>query len=167
LAAAVQSEVEYHIDYAELVHYEKNIIYPPLYGATIHCSCLWSNSSSTSSEKGHDSNNNSNSNRIVEGDFVAFMEGFAHYERHGYKGRKQPVEYSSTPSASLVKDVHIVPYKFNWGILLHGEIPHLSTAVTYIELNTIKRVIMGFNVFDTIVGPIVAQAPEHSSAFNR
>lgn len=160
LAADIQSEVEYHIDYAELVRYEYNIIYPPLYGATVHCSRLWSTNHISSTEQDRTDTPN---NTIVGGEFVAFMEGFPHYERHGYKGRKLPVDYSSSYS----NDIRVVPYKFNQGILLHGEIPHLSTPIQSIEPRTIPRVIMGFNVFDTVVGPFVAIAPEHSSAFNR
>jgi hypothetical protein len=33
--------VEYYVDYAEVVRYETNLIYPPLYyGGTLHCSRL-------------------------------------------------------------------------------------------------------------------------------
>jgi hypothetical protein len=32
-----QSKVEYHVDYAELVRYETNLIYSPLYGGNLHC----------------------------------------------------------------------------------------------------------------------------------
>jgi hypothetical protein len=35
-----QSHVEYHVDYAELVRYETNLIYPPLYGGTLYGSRL-------------------------------------------------------------------------------------------------------------------------------
>jgi len=38
LSASPKSEVQYHIDYAELVRYETNIIYPPIYAGTLHCS---------------------------------------------------------------------------------------------------------------------------------
>jgi hypothetical protein len=92
------------------------------------------------------------------------MEGLPHYERHGYKAKKLPVEVDYSSSSS--NDIRVVPYKFNQGILLHGEIPHLSTPIQSIEPSIIPRVIMGFNVFDTVVGPLVAIAPEHSSAFN-
>jgi hypothetical protein len=40
LAAKEQPQVEYHVDYVELVRYETNLIYPPLYGGTLHCSRL-------------------------------------------------------------------------------------------------------------------------------
>jgi hypothetical protein len=165
LAADVQSEVEYHIDYAELVRYEYNITYPPLYGATVHCSRLWSSSNSTTSNNNTDPERADHpSSTIVGGEFVAFMEGLPHYERHGYKAKKLPVEVDYSSSSS--NDIRVVPYKFNQGILLHGEIPHLSTPIQSIEPRIIPRVIMGFNVFDTVVGPLVAIAPEHSSAFN-
>jgi hypothetical protein len=168
LAADVQSEVEYHIDYAELVRYEYNITYPPLYGATVHCSRLWSSSNTTTTNNNRETDRADNpNNTIVGGEFVAFMEGFPHYERHGYKGKKLPVEVEYSSSSTSTNDIRVVPYKFNQGILLHGEIPHSSTPIQSIEPRTIPRVIMGFNVFDTVVGPLVAIAPEHSSAFNR
>lgn len=125
----------------------------------MHCSRLWS----TATQKDDERNYSNSNNEIVGGDFVAFLDGLEHYEKHGYKGSKKPVVFSSLSNDD---NVCIVPYKFNQGILIHGEIPHASTPITYIDPK-FKRVIMGFNVFDTIVGPLVSLAPEHSPAFNR
>ena len=36
IASSLSDEVAYHIDYAEILRYQTNIIHPPLYGATLH-----------------------------------------------------------------------------------------------------------------------------------
>ena len=69
LSAKENSEVQYHIDYAELVRYETGIIYPPLYAGTIHCSKVADG-------------------EIVGGKFEANLAGLEHYNKVGYKGKK-------------------------------------------------------------------------------
>jgi len=150
LSAVEKSQVEYHIDYAELIRYETNIIYPPLYGGTIHCSRLTEDP------------NEYLLGRIEGGSLLVFREGLDHYERHGYKCKKRPLPLPDNEP----KQVVCIPYRFNRGIVCDGEYPHLSTPIQSLPPG-MRRVIMGFNVFDHCVGPYVMKAPEHSKAFNR
>jgi len=69
LAALVGSQVMYHLDYAEQIRYESNVIVPPLVAGTLHCTRA----------------------KIKGGDFVVSLDGITHYDKHGYKcKRSQP-----------------------------------------------------------------------------
>lgn len=57
-------------------------------------------------------------------------------------------------------------YRRNRGIVHDGNFPHLSTPITHIKPG-LKRVILGFNSFPTVLGECCMRAPEHSDAFNR
>eukprot|EP00814_Leptocylindrus_danicus_P017392 CAMPEP_0116034356 /NCGR_PEP_ID=MMETSP0321-20121206/19567_1 /TAXON_ID=163516 /ORGANISM="Leptocylindrus danicus var. danicus, Strain B650" /LENGTH=362 /DNA_ID=CAMNT_0003510669 /DNA_START=117 /DNA_END=1202 /DNA_ORIENTATION=+ len=139
LASTLSNEVDYHIDYAELIRYEHNIIVPPLYGCVVHCT---DNAS------------------IIGGDFMINTDGIDHYEKHGYKCKLASINFDCERSWTTI------PYKFNRAILFNGEFPHLSTKLTRMPSDT-KRVIIGVNFFTHDVGPIVQLAPEHSPAFVR
>lgn len=157
--------VAYHIDYAEGVRYEHNIIVPPIFGAVLHCT-------DTSIVK------------MVGGDFLIHTGGLEHYKKHGYKqGKKIDEEgMSYAGGSSKVQDCDEsrigknnwmkIPYRYNRVILFDGEYPHMSTKVTFLSSPTknkraspAKRVIMGFNFFSNDVGLLVQRAPEHSPAF--
>jgi len=183
LASTEKSQVPYHLDYAEQIRYEYNLIVPPLLAGTLQCSPV---------------------KNMEGGDFWVCMDGLKHYEHHGYKGLKskqqqQPDKtttttstsndkYTSGPSSSefdFSKDTAAewikVPYRYNQMILQTGQLPHLSTQIQSMEplsdkmhLVTgndnrpkIKRVILGFNVFGHDYGPLVQKAPEHSDVFRR
>ena len=68
-----------------------------------------------------------------------------------------------------------VQYKYNRATLCDGTLPHFSSPVTSIESTESsissssrrhKRVIVGFNICNCEIGPLVEQYPEHSSKFN-
>jgi hypothetical protein len=145
LSAGLGSRVQYHIDYAELIRYETNIIYPPLYAGTLQCSRF----------------TDAVGERIVGGAFEANLEGLAHYERFGYKCKKEPVLDRDTSSAWVS-----MPYRYNRGCVHDGDLPHLSTEITEMP-EGMRRVIMGFNMFGHDCGPSAMAAPEHSKAFTR
>ena len=168
LSAGVGSQVEYHIDYAELVRYETNIIYPPLYAGTLQI---------TPVEDGE----------MVGGEFAANMRGLDHYRECGYKCRLKKgaaAEKSFTPAddIGITKSTRAqegqddlldtsssawmkVPYRCNRGIVHDGDLPHLSTMIESLPPH-LRRVIIGFNLFTNEVGPAAQRAPEHSSKFN-
>lgn len=53
-------------------------------------------------------------------------------------------------------------------MILDGDYPHLSTAVTHLGDSTARRVILGFNCFPAgAVAECTRRAPEHSDAFRR
>jgi hypothetical protein len=66
LAAETNSEVPYHLDYAEQIRYETNVVVPPLVAGTIQCT----------------------RDKIKGGDFLISLEGIPHYEKHGYKCKR-------------------------------------------------------------------------------
>lgn len=69
LAAGPGAQVPYHLDYAEQVRYESNVIVPPILAGTLQCT----------------------RDNITGGDFLVSLEGIPHYQKHGYKcKRKQP-----------------------------------------------------------------------------
>lgn len=195
LSSHINDEVQYHIDYAELVRYEHNIIYPPLYAGTVQCSPLNVNDRIDQTEQ--------NGGSMVGGDFAVNIQGLEHYEKHGYKGKKSQDpfagfkpesshQYSTsfqTSSSSKPFDMYnhfytnqmvsannkttddfwiAIPYRYNQGILHKGEYPHLSTLIKKMSPPNIhQRVIMGLNVFGFDVGPLVQKAPEHSATFQK
>jgi hypothetical protein len=74
LSAPIGSQVPYHLDYAEQVRYETNIIVPPVLAGTLQCSPIHENDS------------------MIGGDFLVYTKnnnGLQHYETFGYKGMKQ------------------------------------------------------------------------------
>lgn len=137
LAANARSCVNYHIDYAEWLRYRYNMTVLPILAGTWQC---------TRSEA-----------NINGGEFWAHEKGLEHYKQHGYKAALCPI---NAMDEYWVK----IPYRFNQLIVQSGQLPHLSTNVNSIEDNW-KRVIVGFNVFLSDVGPLVQESPEHSEAF--
>lgn len=101
---------------------------------------------------------------MVGGAFRANTSGLPHYKRFGYKTKLQSAE---TFAADQTQAQWLtVPYLSNRGILHDGDFPHLSTEITHIE-PSLRRVILGFNVFTDHVADCNMRAPEHSDAFNR
>jgi hypothetical protein len=159
LAAEEGSRVPYHLDYAEQIRYESNVIVPPVLAGILHCTAA----------------------AVEGGDYCAHLDGLEHYEKHGYKGAKIDQKEGSADASSIsVLPVEEdpgwvqVPYKYSRMIWQSGHLPHLSTTVDKLESEVgsrmtcpPKRVIVGFNVFLHDVGPTVQRAPEHSAAFRR
>jgi len=145
LSSGLSSEVQYHIDYAELYRYENNNICPPLYAGTCQVSPL-------------------ESGEIIGGNFMVNLGGLNHYRKFGYKAKLLSHEALETDLNS--PDWMTIKYKENRGIIHDGDLPHLSTPITYIDQSK-RRVILGFNCFTDTVGPCCERAPEHSDAFNR
>lgn len=130
--------VEYHVDYAEMHRYRTNVIYPPLYGATLHVTKA----------------------KVSGGDLHVNKLGLEHYRKVGYKQKLGQINDLHT------QDWVKVDYKFNRGILCGGDLPHLSSTVEDVG-DGMSRVIIGFNLFDHEVGPMAQQYPEHSAKFNK
>lgn len=146
LASRENEEVQYHIDYAELYRYETNIIYPPIYGGTLHVAPI------TCHED------------MRGGEFNANIRGIDHYRQFGYKGRlssKESLEKDFTNSNWLS-----IPYQRNRGIVFDGDFPHYAAKITHIQPH-LKRVILGLNCFPKELHECCSRAPEHSDAFNR
>lgn len=149
--ASDSTNVEYHIDYAERLRYEHNVLAAPIWAGTLQCT----------------------SNSIKGGQFAVNLQGMNHYERHGYKGNKSGEHMGGWSQPPLTDHVHhdidtgwiTIPYRYNRMIGHSGHLPHLS-APFEVE-DGCYRVIVGFNVFRNDVGPYVSQAPEHSRAFRR
>ena len=143
-------QVHYHVDYAELVRYEHNVLAAPVWAGTLQCT----------------------SRPIEGGQFAVNLQGMNHYERHGYKGNKSgdPMGGWSEPVEREAVDWNqetgwvTIPYRYNRMIGHSGHLPHLSAPFA---CRGGYRVIVGFNVFRNDVGPTVSQAPEHSHAFRR
>jgi hypothetical protein len=159
LAADKGSRVPYHLDYAEQIRYESNVIVPPALAGILQCTAA----------------------AVEGGEYCAHLDGLEHYEKHGYKGAKLDKKEDSA-NASNISVLPVeedpgwvkVPYKYNRMIWQSGHLPHLSTTVERIDSKVgsrmacpPKRVIVGFNVFLHDVGPTVQRAPEHSAAFRR
>lgn len=152
--ASQEQPVCYHVDYAELIRYEHNIMATPLWAGTLQCTRDF----------------------ILEGgQFAVNLQGIQHYLQYGYKGCKNDGDTMGgwqCPSSS--NKVHYnretqwvtIPYQYNRMIGHSGHLPHLSAPFTVSNENS-HRVILGFNVFRTDVGPTVMVAPEHSDAFRR
>lgn len=145
LASEAGSSVPYHLDYAEQIRYDTNIIVPPILAGTLQCT----------------------KSTIVGGKYCTNLQGLEHYQRHGYKGKRSA--YSD--ARDFLQDADekhqwiAIDYRFNRIICQSGHLPHLSTTVEEIQDPFSKRVIVGFNVFLSDIGPMVQQAPEHSDAF--
>lgn len=129
--------VPFHLDYAEQIRYEQNIIVPPLLAGTLQCS----------------------KDTIDGGNYYVSLKGIPHYESSGYKAKRQPVDMEDPEVINL-------PYKYNQLTCHLGNLPHGSTRVESIQGDQL-RVIVGFNVFCANSGPLVQLAPEHSEKFRR
>jgi len=158
LASEQGAQVPYHIDYAEQLRYEYNIIVPPLWAGTLQCT----------------------EGAVDGGEFVYHTGGLEHYSVNGYKGLKSSGDGACT-ELFQASDHHTwnnefdsigpeewirVPFKRNRLIVMSGQLPHLSMPVVSLPLGK-KRVIVGFNVFPHSIGSFVQVAPEHSPAFRR
>ncbi|EEY58840.1 uncharacterized protein PITG_11822 [Phytophthora infestans T30-4] len=153
IASDCNDETEYHLDYAEQVRYETNVIFPPIYGATLHVRRA--------------------TNSFEGGGFHANLTGLSHYDKYGYKTRKRPHRLTTDELETLSKSEpgwKHVAYRYRRGILCDGEFPHFSGRVRTLPSSPdlpVKRVIVGFNLFPSEIGTCVAKFPEHSGAFNR
>jgi hypothetical protein len=146
-------EVGYHMDYAELIRYEHNILAAPLWAGTLQCTF----------------------HTMEGGEFAVNVNGIQHYQQHGYKGNisgdsmggwsscRAPTTNKEQVSWEKETGWVTIPYKYNRMIGHSGHLPHLSAPFSCQDY----RVIVGFNVFRMDVGPFVEQAPEHSHAFRR
>jgi hypothetical protein len=186
LASLVGSQVPYHLDYAEQIRYDTNVICPPLYAGTLQCSKTQVHHSCGDNDKDTADGNGmiADSTTVMKGgDFWVNVQGLDHYRQYGYKGAlvsktkdkrhataddedDETVDWLPpnivTDSSGWVR----IPFSYNRIICHKGDLPHCSTKVEALPPNTM-RVIVGFNVFPRIVGERVQQAPEHSNAFRR
>ncbi|CEG39715.1 uncharacterized protein PHALS_09951 [Plasmopara halstedii] len=172
IASDCDDKTEYHLDYAEQVRFETNVIFPPIYGATLHVSPLRSDSEIENLDKG-------DGTKVFKGgDFYVNMKGLVHYDTYGYKARKRSNRPSTDDMEILSKSEpgwKRISYRYRRGILCDGEFPHFSGRVR--ELPTtmsssgehlpVKRVVVGFNLIPKEIGSCVSKFPEHSSYFNR
>lgn len=96
---------------------------------------------------------------IEGGDFYVSLKGIPDYRIHGYKSKLKKLDLNESNFVT-------VPYRFNQITCFLGNLPHGSTKIDKIH-GSQKRTIVGFNVCCMISGPVVMQAPEHSSKFRR
>ncbi|OWZ15976.1 hypothetical protein PHMEG_00010296 [Phytophthora megakarya] len=177
IASDCNDETEYHLDYAEQVRYETNVVFPPIYGATLHVSPLHNDASETSI-----SNQGRGTRSFEGGGFHVNVTGLSHYDKYGYKTRKQPTKLTTDELEKLSESEpgwKSVSYKYRRGIICDGEFPHFSGRVRTLPATVapsthvpdsevpVKRVVVGFNLFPSEIGSCVAKFPEHSGAFNR
>eukprot|EP00536_Pseudo-nitzschia_multiseries_P005560 jgi/Psemu1/323937/estExt_fgenesh1_pg.C_1050003 len=139
IASDVGDSVRYHIDYAEMFRFQTNVIYPPMYGGTLHLTPT---------------------NDMIGGEFCANLGGLDHYREFRYKCPLESLDCDK--SGDWIK----VPYRYNRGTLCDGTLPHFSAPVLSIPDGR-KRVIVGFNVCNHEIGPIVQAYPEHGARFNK
>lgn len=151
IASDVGNSVQYHIDYAEMFRFQTNTIYPPMYGGTLHLT---------------------NTTGMEGGGFFVHRDGLEHYRKFQYKCPLEKLGWDGTGINTATEQNHSdskwveVPYKYNQGTLCDGDLPHFSAPVRSIP-EGLKRVIVGFNVCNHEIGPIVQEFPEHSAKFNR
>jgi len=153
IASGVGDSVQYHLDYAELFRFQTNCIYPPMYGGTLHLT---------------------NTTNMEGGGFYAHKDGLEHYQKHGYKCPLDQLGWDGTNISNDNDDNDNdendrwvrVPYKYNQATLCDGDLAHFSAPVRHLP-NNLQRVIVGFNVCNTEIGPIVQEYPEHSAKFNK
>ena len=146
LPAKTGTQVPYHLDYAEQIRYFCNIVVPPVWAGTLHCSPF----------------------QVEGGAYVVNYHGLHHYQKHGYKASFLVQDGNQNQSETMMEREDgwlYVPYRFNRLICQTGDLPHASTRVHRMEGHDSRRVMVGFNVFDKQFGPWVARAPEHSEAF--
>ncbi|KAE8885982.1 hypothetical protein PF005_g28439 [Phytophthora fragariae] len=182
IASDCDDETEYHLDYAEQVRYETNVVFPPIYGATLHVSPLHNQ---VDSGAGDDAtpNQGRETSEFEGGGFHVNVTGLAHYDKYGYKTRKQPHRLTTDELEELSASEpgwNRVAYKYRRGIVCDGEFAHFSGRVRTLPTSVspptheeahgqlpVKRVVVGFNLFPSEIGACVAKFPEHSGAFNR
>jgi hypothetical protein len=147
LAAREGSQVTYHLDYAEQLRYQFNVIVPPIYAGTLQCSNIAS---------------------MEGGCYCVHTAGLKHYEKYGFKGKKcgKEIFTEMLKEGSSEGRWLTFPFRYNRMIVQRGHLPHMSTPIESLPPGQ-HRVIVGFNVFRHDVGPFVERAPEHSSAFRR
>lgn len=166
IASDCEDETEYHLDYAEMVRYETNVIFPPIYGATLHVSPL------LNSERNQQPQQETSTGAAIEsfdgGGFHVNTRGLAHYQQYGYKTRLASKLSTDALEAISAKEPgwKRVPYCYRRGIVCDGEFPHFSGRVRSLPAG-VKRVVVGFNLFPHAIGPFVEKFPEHSDAFNK
>lgn len=164
IASDCEDETEYHLDYAEMVRYETNVIFPPIYGATLHVSPLVNSESNEPQE----TCSGAAIERFDGGGFHVNTRGLAHYQQYGYKTRLAGKLSTDALEAISAKEPgwEHVPYRYRRGIVCDGEFPHFSGRVRSLPAG-LKRVVVGFNLFPPEIGPFVDKFPEHSDAFNK
>ncbi|KAG6613675.1 uncharacterized protein IUM83_04513 [Phytophthora cinnamomi] len=185
VASDCDDETEYHLDYAEQVRYETNVVFPPIYGATLHVSPLHNHEDSGAGDDGATPSQRRETSAFEGGGFHANLTGLAHYDTYGYKTRKQPHRLATDELEGLSASEpgwRRVSYKYRRGILCDGEFAHFSGRVRSLPTSLpaptqtqdeaqaqlpVKRVVVGFNLFPSEIGACVAKFPEHSGAFNR
>ena len=106
--------------------------------------------------------------------------------KFGYKGRLQSKEDFKKDEEENADWVSI-KYKCNRALLYDGDLPHMSTPITYLKASSsspsnasgstdsstmvgnvnssLKRVILGFNCFTEEVDECCRRAPEHSGRY--
>lgn len=83
-------------------------------------------------------------------------------------GKLQTTEAFQNDLTENSSDWMTVQYRCNRGIIHDGEYPHLSTPVSFIDSNRVRRrVILGFNCFPEALKECNERAPEHSETFNK
>ncbi|GMF44077.1 unnamed protein product [Phytophthora lilii] len=172
IASDCDDETEYHLDYAEQVRYETNVVFPPIYGATLHVSPLHN---VVEGEEAATPNQGRETSSFEGGGFHVNLTGLAHYDKYGYKTRKQPHRLTTDELEELSASEEgwkRVAYKYRRGIICDGEFAHFSGRVRTLSTSVdthlpVKRVVVGFNLFPDEIGACVAKFPEHSGAFNR
>uniref|UniRef100_K3X9E7 Uncharacterized protein n=1 Tax=Globisporangium ultimum (strain ATCC 200006 / CBS 805.95 / DAOM BR144) TaxID=431595 RepID=K3X9E7_GLOUD len=186
IASDCDDETEYHLDYAEMVRYETNVIVPPIYGATLHVSPLQCTEVPRDLGEQQQQNENEDEDQLdlVEGGgFHVNLDGLEHYKQYGYKTRlRSKLTTDALEAISLTEPGwQHVPYLYRRGIICDGEFPHFSGRVRALpkRLNAttatsamlsqlpVKRVVVGFNLFPHEIGAFVQKFPEHSAAFNK
>ncbi|KAF1779706.1 hypothetical protein GQ600_25869 [Phytophthora cactorum] len=85
IASDCDDETEYHLDYAEQVRYETNVIFPPIYGATLHVSPLHNEVN----DKGAATNQVRETSSFEGGGFHVNLQDCRTNDKYGYKTRKQ------------------------------------------------------------------------------
>ena len=155
--AATQGEAcEYHLDYAELYRRRRGILHPPILASTVHVTDF---GSTLSGGRGGDCG-------MVGGEFGVNTGGLAHYLRFGHHG----IHVRSEPGAMGCDWEHgdgwlKADYRFRRAILFDGELPHCSAPVVSLPDASLRRVVVGINVFDVEVGPHAMVEPVHSEAY--
>ncbi|TMW61869.1 hypothetical protein Poli38472_010932 [Pythium oligandrum] len=172
IASDCNDETEYHLDYAEMVRYETNVIVPPLYGATLHVSPLQNLHEGDEAPRA----TNDKVQPFEGGGFHVNLRGLEHYKQYGYKTRLMNKMTTDELEARMASEPgwQSVAYRYRRGILCDGEFPHFSGRVRSLPEGSspscsipYKRVVVGFNLFPHAIGAFVERFPEHSDAFNK
>lgn len=141
-------ETAYHVDYAEMYRRRTNCIVPPLHAATLQVSPVAPD-------------------EIEGGTFAAHSDGLEHYQRHGYKCRRQPpTEGLPTSDWGTSAGWTYAPYTFRQATLSNGELPHACDKVKRWPEGR-RRVVIGINTFGRLEGPVELEVPQHSAEFRQ